>query len=103
MQPQPDNKSGMYSLPEDIDIKAKVSTLARRLEELEGRRLHEVQAMTEVPVPTKPCFIYQSTKHMGDQCPTIPVVREMFVDQANFFCQYMPPTNAPYGSTYNPS
>ena len=29
-----------------MDIKAKLSTLARRLEELEGRRLHEVQAVT---------------------------------------------------------
>ena len=33
---------GMYSLPEDMDMKAKVSNFARRLEELEERRLHEV-------------------------------------------------------------
>ena len=47
----------MYSLPEEMDIKAKVSTLAKRLEELEMRKLHEVQAVTEIPVPNKPCFI----------------------------------------------
>ena len=41
----------MYSLPEDLDMKAKLSTLARRLEELEMRNQHEVQAVTEVPVP----------------------------------------------------
>ena len=31
MRPQPSTRSGMYSLPEDLDMKAKVSTLVRRL------------------------------------------------------------------------
>ena len=35
MRPQPSTRGGMYSFPEDMNIKAKVSTLARRLEELE--------------------------------------------------------------------
>ena len=73
----------MYSLPEDMDIKFKVLTLDRRLEEREMRKLHEVQAVTEIPVPNKPCFICQPTEHIGEQCPTIPVMREMFVEQAN--------------------
>ena len=38
-------------------MKAKVSTLARRLEELEMRNQHEVQAVTEIPMPNKACFI----------------------------------------------
>ena len=42
MRPQSSTKSGMHSLPEDMDMKAKVSTLTRRLEELEMRNLHEV-------------------------------------------------------------
>ena len=37
MRPQPSTRGGMYSLPEDRDMKAKVSTLAIRLEELEMR------------------------------------------------------------------
>ena len=57
MRPQNSPMGGMYSLPEDMDMKDKVSTLARRLEELEGRRLHEVQAVTEVPIKAKLCFI----------------------------------------------
>ena len=44
----------MYSLPKDMDMKAKVSTLARRLEELEMRKLHEVQTVTKILVPNKP-------------------------------------------------
>ena len=57
MRPQPNTRGGMYSLPEDMDMKAKVSTLSRRLEELEMRNQHEVQVVTEIPVPNKPCFI----------------------------------------------
>ena len=65
MRPQSSTRGGMYSLPEDMDIKAKVSTLSRRLEELEMRKLHEVQEVTEILVPNKPCFICQSTEHLG--------------------------------------
>ena len=57
MRPQPSRRGGMYSLLEDMDMKAKVSTLARKLEELEMRNQHEVQAVTEIPFPNKPCFI----------------------------------------------
>ena len=59
--------------------------------------------MTEIPVPNKPCFICQSIKHLGEQCPTVPVMTKMLVEQANVFGQFKPSTNAPYGNTYNPS
>ena len=103
MRPQSNTKGGMYSLPEDMDMKAKVSTLARILEELEMRKLHEVQEVTKIPVLSKPCFSYQSSEHLGEQCPTIPTMREMFVEQENVVGQFKPSTNAPYGNSYNPS
>ena len=59
--------------------------------------------MTEIPVPNEPCFICQSTKHLEEQCPSIPAIREMLVEQANVVGQFKPLTNAPYGNTYNPS
>ena len=101
MRPQSSTRGGMYSLPEDMDIKAKVSTLVRRLEELEMRKLHEVQEVTEILVPNKQCFICQSMEHLREQCPTIPAMREMFVEQENVIGQFKPSTNAPYGNTYN--
>ena len=82
MRPQPSIRGGMYSFLEDMDMKGKDSTLARRLEELEMRN-QQVQAVIEIPVPNKPCFICQSTEHLGEQCPTIPAMREMLVEQAN--------------------
>ena len=101
MRPQPSTRGGMYSLPEDMDMKAKVSTLATRLEKLEMRNPHEVQAVTEIHVPNKTCFICLSTKHLGEQCPTIPAMREMLVEQENVVIQFKPSANAPYCNTYN--
>ena len=90
MKPQPSILGGMYSLPKDLDTKSKISTLVRRLEELEMRNHHEVQAVTETPMPNKPCFICQSIKHLGEQCPTVPTMMEMLVEQANVVGQFKP-------------
>ena len=49
-------RGGMYSLSENVEMKAKLSSLARRLEELEMRNQHEVRAVAETPVPLQPCF-----------------------------------------------
>ena len=64
-------------------MKAKLSTLARRLEELEMRNKNEVRAVVEAPVPNQPYFICQSTKHQGEHCPIVPSIRDMVAEQAN--------------------
>ncbi|KAL6349882.1 hypothetical protein AAG906_001769 [Vitis piasezkii] len=57
-------------------MKAKVATMARRLEELELKKMHEVQAIFETRAHVMPCTICQSCDDVVDECPTIPV-REM--------------------------
>nr|CAN77736.1 hypothetical protein VITISV_009106 [Vitis vinifera] len=94
-------KAGMYTLNEDVDMKAKVAAMTRRLEELELKKIHEVQPVAETPVQVKPCPICQSYEHLVEACPTIPVAREMFGDQANVIGQFKPNNNASYGNTYN--
>ena len=103
VRPVANSKEGMYSLPEDMEMKAKLSTLARRLDELEMRNQHEVRAVAEAPVHIKPCFICQSTDHQGEHCPISPSMTDMMAEQANAVGQYKPPTNAPYNNTYNPN
>ena len=103
IRPATNSRGGMYSITEDMEFKAKLSTLARRLEELEMRNHHEVRAITKASMPSRPCFIYQSTEHQGEDCPTVPSVRDMMAEHANVMGQYKPPTNAPYGNTYNPN
>ena len=96
-------RGGMYSLSEDVEMKAKLSSLTRRLEELEMRNQHEVRAVAETLVPLQPCFNCQSTSHHGEQYPIAPSVRDLLQEQANIVGQSKPPTNAPYGNTYNPN
>ena len=91
----------MYVLSEDMDMKAKFATMARRLEELELKKVQEVHAIYETRVQATPCSICQSYEHLVEECPTIPTVREMFGDQANVVDQFKPNSNAPYERTYN--
>ena len=101
MKPTANQRGGMYSLTKDMEVKAKLSTLTRRLEELEGRRSHEVRAVEEAPVTIQPCFNCQSTYHQRKHCRMVPSVRDMNKEHANVVGQYKPPPNAPYGNTYN--
>ena len=58
----------MYVLNEDIDMKAKFAAMVRRLEELEMKKVQEVQAISETPVQAMPCSICQSYEHLVDEC-----------------------------------
>ncbi|RVW25643.1 hypothetical protein CK203_114664 [Vitis vinifera] len=88
-------KAGMYNLKEDDDMKAKLAAMTRRLEELELKRIHEVQAVAEAPVQVKLCPNCQSYEHLVEECPAISVEREMYRDQANVVGQFRPNNNAP--------
>ena len=55
VRPAANQRGGMYSLPEDMEMKVKLSTLARRLEDLEMRNRHEVRAVAEALVHIEPC------------------------------------------------
>ena len=83
MRPATNSRGGMYSITEDMEMKAKLSTLATRLEELEMRNHHEVRAVTEASMPNQPYFICQSIEHQGEHCPTVPSVRDMMAEYAN--------------------
>ncbi|RVW86599.1 hypothetical protein CK203_045617 [Vitis vinifera] len=96
-------KAGMYTLNEDDDMKVKFAAMTRRLEELELKKMHEVQAVAETPVQGQPCPICHSYEHLVEECPTIPAVKEMFGDQANVIGQFRPNNDASYGNTYNSS
>ena len=96
-------REGIYSLSEDVELKVKLSTLTRKMEELEIRYQQEVRAVTELPVPLQPCFTCQSTCHQGEHCPISPSVRDLMIENANVVGQNRPPADAQYGNTYNPN
>ena len=53
------------------------------MEELEGKRLHEVQAVTENPAQANPCTNFQSTAHPEEQYPMAPSVKDLMSEYAN--------------------
>ena len=92
-RPSNHQRGGIYALSEDTKMKAKLTTLTRRLEELEMRSQHEMQAINELPASQPSCFNCQSNSHPGEHCQ----------EHAHVLGQNKPPTNAPYGNTYNPN
>ena len=103
MRPSAHQRGGIYALSEDMEMKARISTLARKVEELEGKRLHEVQAVTENPAQTNPCTNFQSTAHPEEHYPMAPSVKDLMSEYANAVGQYKPQPNPPYSNTYNPN
>ena len=73
-----------------MEMKARISTLARKVEELEGERLHEVQTVTENAAQANPCINCQPTVHPREHYPIAPSVKELMVEHANVVGQYKP-------------
>ena len=49
MKSQLNAKGEIYILNDGIDMKANIATMARRLEELEMKKMQEVQAISQTP------------------------------------------------------
>ena len=103
MRPSSHQKGGIFALSEDTEMKAKLTTLTRRLEELEMRNQHEMQAVNLLHASQPAIFNCQSNSHPGEHCPVAPSVRGLMQEHAHVLGQNKPPINAPYGNTYNPN
>ena len=71
-RPPVNQRGGMYALNDEMEMKARLSTLARKVEELEGKQLHEVQAVTDNTAQTNTCTNFQSPAHPTEQCSMTP-------------------------------
>ena len=103
-RPPVNQRGGMYALNDEMEMKARLSTLARKVEELEGKQLHEVQAVTDNTAQPNPCTNFQSPTHPIEQCSMTPAVKDLMSECAHTVGQFKPQQpNAPYGNTYNPN
>ena len=102
-RPPVNQRGGMYALNDEMEMKARLSTLARKVEELEGKQLHEVQAVTDNTAQPNPCTNFQSPAHPIEQCSMTPAVKDLMSECAHTVGQFKPQPNAPYGNTYNPN
>ena len=102
MRPPVNQRGGMYALTDEMEMKARLSTLARKVEELEGKQLHEVQAVTDNTAQSNTCTNFQLPAHPTEQCSLTPAVKDLMSECANTVGQFKPQqSNAPYGNTYN--
>ena len=103
-RPPVNQRGGMYALNDEMEMKARLSTLAKKVEELEGKQLHEVQAVTDNTAQPNPCTNFQSPAHPIEQCSMTPTVKDLMSECAHTVGQFKPQQpNAPYGNTYNPN
>ena len=103
-RPPVNPRGGMYALNDEMEMKARLSTLARKVEELEGKQLHEVQAVTDNTAQPNPCINFQSPAHPIEQCSMTPAVKDLMSECAHTVGQFKPQQpSAPYGNTYNPN
>ena len=91
LRPLNHQRGGMYALSEDTEVRAKLTTLTRRLEELEMRNQNEMQSVNELSASQPSCFNCQPNSHLGEHCQ----------EHAHVLNQNRSPINAPYGNTYN--
>ena len=66
-------------LNEDVDLQAKMIALTRRLEELEAKGFHEVNAIDN-PIYLEQCSSCQSIEHKVSDCLTIPAMGKRLVE-----------------------
>ena len=103
-RPPVNQRGGMYALNDEMEMKARLATLARKVEELEGKQLHEVQAVTDNTAQTNPCTNFQFPAHTTEQYSMTPAVKDFMSECAHTVGQFKPQQpNAPYGNTYNPN
>ena len=102
MRPSTHQRGGIYALSEDTEMKA-LTPLTRRLEELEMRNQHEVQAMIDFPASHQACFNCQLSSHLGEHCPMVPSTRDLMQEHAHVLGLNNPPKNVLYGNTYKPN
>ena len=92
LRPSSHQKGVTYALPEDTEMKKKLSILTQRLDELDMKNQHEKQAVSELSASRPSCFNCQSNSHPEEHCQ----------EHAHVLNQNKSPINSLYGNTYNP-
>lgn len=91
------NGGGIYNLKDDIDIQAKLASLARKIESLEMKKSGQLKSIQEMV-----CHICDTHDHSTKDCPTLPSFKECLHEQANYVNNYNKPKLDPFSQTYNP-
>ena len=105
LMPNDESKRGIYQIDDNTDIRARLASLHRRLDDMSIKR--EVNAANEVANQPTSCHICLFYGYHIERCPSLLIMRETLEGQANFVEQYKAApfrsnNNNGYGNTYNP-
>ena len=92
---------GKYFLSQEDDLNARVASLARKVEALEIRKSKEVNSVQNENICSF-CNICELVGHSADECPSLPLCKEVFNEQANVMSNVKKPFPTPFSETYNP-
>lgn len=90
-------KGGLFEISEDLDMKARLDNLTRKVDALVlGRGVNFVnQVQTEV------CSLCASPMHTTQMCPSTAGYPECYAEQANALNNFGKPFASPFSETYN--
>ena len=89
----------MYEVSEDLDIKARLDNLTRKVEALAlGRGMNSVNQ-----IQSETCSICASPMHSTQMCPSAAGYPDFYAEQANALNNYEKPFASPFSETYNPN
>ena len=89
---------GKYNLSQEDDLSARIASLARKIEAMEFKKVNEIRTVQNEEV----CGICEIVGHSTNECPNIPMFKEVIHDQANAMNTFKKPFPSPYSETYNP-
>ena len=89
----------MYEFSEDLDIKARLDNLTRKVEALTlGRGMNSINQ-----VQSETCSICASPMHITQLCPSAAGYPDFYAEQANVLNNYEKPFASPFSETYKPN
>ena len=92
-------KGGLYKVSEDLDIKARLDNLTRKVEALAlGRGMNFVNQ-----IQSETCSICASPMHSTQMCPSVAGYPDFYTEQANALNNYGKQFASPFLKTYNPN
>ena len=92
-------KGRLYEVSEDLDIKARLDNLTRKVEALTlGRGMNSLNQ-----VQSETCSICASPMHTTQMCPSTAGYPDFYVEQANVPNNYEKAFASPFSETYNPN
>ena len=87
----------MYEVSENLDIKARLDNLTRKVESLAlGRGMNSINQ-----VQSETCSICASPMHTTQMCPSATGYHDFYIEQANALNNYEKPFVSPFSKTYN--